>query len=362
MKRPTFSVLTGVLFACAAAFTATSAGAADPLADFYKDKQMRIVIHNAPGGGYDTYARLLARHITRHIPGSPTIVPTNMPGAGGIKAANYVYSQAPRDGTTLTMISQGLAMYQALELGDAMQADMRKFNWIGNMSNSNHVLVTWHTSNVKTLAEALAKPSIQGATGAGSVSAQFPAVYNSLLGTRFKIIYGYGPASDLDLAMERGEVDGRATRTWASYNATRPDWIEGRKLNYIFQVGLRKEPELQDVPLLLDLAKTEEERVIYRIISSVAAFGRPVATTPDVPKERVAALRAAFDAALKDREFITESTKIKAEIGAMSGAEVDEVVESIVGAPKAMLDRLKIAMELKDAEKWANAKEGAGNE
>lgn len=351
------------LFVCTAALTlAAHSAAADPIADFYKDKQMRIVIHNAPGGGYDTYARLLARHITRHIPGEPTILPNNMPGGGGIKAANYVYSQAQRDGTTLTMISQGLAMYQALELGDAMQADMRQFNWIGNMSNSNHVLVTWHTSTVKTLADALSKPSIQGATGAGSVSAQFPAVYNSLLGTKFKIIYGYGPASDLDLAMERGEVDGRATRTWASYNATRPDWVEGKKLNYIFQVGLRKEPDLPDVPLLLDLAKTEEERVIFRIISSTAAFGRPVATTPGVPRDRVAALRTAFDATLKDRAFIAESTKIKAEIGAMSGAEVDEVVASIVGAPKPMLDRLKVAMELKDAEKWANAKEGAGGD
>ena len=351
------------LFALAA-FLALSpvCAAADPVAEFYKDKQMRIVIHNLPGGGYDTYARLLARHITRHIPGNPTIVPNNMPGGGGIKAANFVYSQAPRDGTTLTMISQGLAMYQALELGDAMQADMRRFNWIGNMSNSNHVLVTWHTSAVKTLADALAKPSIQGATGAGSVSAQFPAVYNSLLGTKFKIIYGYGPASDLDLAMERGEVDGRATRTWASYVATRPDWVEGKKLNYIFQVGLRKEPDLPDVPLLLDLAKNEEERIIFRIISSTAAFGRPVATTPDVPKDRVAALRSAFDATLQDREFIAESSKIKAEIGPMSGAEVDEVVASIVGAPKPMLERLKVAMELKDAEKWAHAKEGAGND
>jgi tripartite-type tricarboxylate transporter receptor subunit TctC len=349
------------LCAFASAWVIANGGAtADPIADFYQGKQMRIVIHNLPGGGYDTYARLLARHITRHIPGNPTIVPNNMLGGGGIKAANFAYNQAPRDGTTLTMISQGLAMYQALELGDALQADLRKFNWIGNMSNSNHVVVTWHTSNVKTLADALSKPSIQGATGAGSVSAQFPAVYNSLLGTRFKIIYGYGPASDLDLAMERGEVDGRATRTWASYNATRPDWIEGKKLNYIFQVGLRKEPELQNVPLLLDLAKTDEERVIFRIISSVAAFGRPVATTPEVPRERVAALRSAFDATLKDPAFIEESSKIKAEIGAMSGAEVNEVVASIVGAPKPMLDRLKKAMELKDAEKWANAKEGAG--
>lgn len=353
----------GHLLASAAAWAAlATSAAADPIAEFYKDKQMRIVIHNAPGGGYDTYARLLARHITRHIPGEPTILPNNMPGGGGIKAANYVYSQAPRDGTTLTMISQGLAMYQGLELGDAMTADMRQFNWIGNMSNSNHVLVTWHSSPVKTLADALSKPSIQGATGAGSVSAQFPAVYNSLLGAKFKIIYGYGPASDLDLAMERGEVDGRATRTWASYNATRPDWIDGKKLNFIFQVGLRKEPELPDVPLLLDLAKTEEERIIFRIISSTAAFGRPVATTPDVPMDRVGALRTAFDSTLKDSVFIAESTKIKAEIGAMSGAEVDEVVASIVGAPKPMLERLKVAMELKDAEKWAHAKEGAGND
>ena len=356
--------LTNHLWAWIAALTGLAAhgAAADPIAEFYKDKQMRIVIHNAPGGGYDTYARLLARHITRHIPGEPTILPNNMPGGGGIKAANFVYSQAPRDGTTLTMISQGLAMYQALELGDAMTADMRKFNWIGNMSNSNHLLVTWHTSSVKTLADALAKPSIQGSTGAGSVSAQFPAVYNSLLGTKFKIIYGYGPASDLDLAMERGEVDGRATRTWASYNATRPDWIDGKKLNFIFQVGLRKESDLPDVPLLLDLAKSEEERIIFRIISSTAAFGRPVATTPEVPRERVAALRAAFDATLKDSVFIAEATKIKAEIGAMSGSEVDDVVASIVGAPKAMLDRLKVAMELKDAEKWAHAQEGAGGD
>jgi tripartite-type tricarboxylate transporter receptor subunit TctC len=333
--------------------------AADPLADFYRDKQMRLLVHTTPGGGYDAYARLMARHIVNHIPGSPTIVVQNMPGGGGLRQANHVGNTAPKDGTTLALISQGLPLLQ-IAGGEAdntkLEVDFLTFHWIGNLSDSNQILVTWHTSPVKTFADALTTPEMLGASGVGSISVQLPSVVNHILGTKFKIITGYPAGNEMNLAMERGEINGRTANTLASYKATHPHFITEKKFNYIFQTGLAKEPELPDVPLLTDLATNDLDRGVLQVMTNISEFGRPVATTPGVPQDRVAALRQAFQAMLKDRPFIDEAEKSHMEIGDMNGEQVEKLVAEIINAPKPVVERLVKAMELpKDATQRSKA-------
>jgi tripartite-type tricarboxylate transporter receptor subunit TctC len=322
-----------------------SAARADAVADFYKGKQMRFIIRSDPGGSYDLYSRMIGRYIVKYIPGHPTMLPVNMPGGGGLLAINHIAQVAPKDGTILTIPSLGLPMYQAIDFfGDKLKADMGAFNWVGNVTDSNPVLVTWHASKVKTLDDAKKYVAFLGTTGAGSISAQLPAVYNNLLGTKFKVIYGYG--GDDAIAMERGEVDGRATNTWSSYKSTRPDWVQGNKLNYLLQIGLKKEPELPNVPLLMDLATNDEQKQIFSFFSTVVAITRPVATSPDVPADRVAALRKAFMETMKDKEFLDDAAKQQADVSPMSGEEVQRLIQQLLNTPKPLLEKVKAAMTL----------------
>jgi tripartite-type tricarboxylate transporter receptor subunit TctC len=318
---------------------------AQSVAEFYAGKQIRMIIRSEAGGGYDTYARLLGRHIGSHVPGQPSVVAVNMPGAGGLKAANYVANVAPKDGTILTITSQGLPMYQVLD-GNNLQGDMRTFNWIGNMSSSNQILVTWHTAPVKTIEDARKSKSVIAATSGGSIEVQLPTAYNYLLGTKFEIIQGYNSGTEINLAMERGEVEGRGTNPWASYKSTKPDWVADEKLNYIIQVGLKKEDDLPQVPLLTELVKGDlEKEDIARFLTLNVMVGRPFATTPGVPKDRVAALRKAYDDTILDAGFEADATKLRAEVNSMSGEELQSIIEQIVNTPKPLLEKVKLAIE-----------------
>jgi tripartite-type tricarboxylate transporter receptor subunit TctC len=328
------------------ALTGVAASAqADSVAAFYKGKQMEMVIRSKPGGSYDMYARLLARHMSKHIPGNPNILPINMPGGGGIKAVNYVANIAPKDGTVLTILGVGMPMFQALSLGDNLRADLRELGWIGNLSDSNSVLVTWHTSPVKTLEDAKERESKIGGTGAGSFSVQLPTFYNNALGTKFNIIKGYAGAGAINLAMERGEVDGRGSNPWASYVASSPDYVRDKKLNVIVQVGLKREKDLPDVPLLLDLATNPEEQAMFEFVSKGVVGGRPIATTPGVPAERVEALRAAFEATLKDPEFQADAKTQNLIISSMTGKEMEQIIDDVINAPQEIRAKVKAAFE-----------------
>src|SRR5215207_4940241 len=253
---------------------------ADPVADFYAGKQIRFIIRSGVGGSYDQYSRLLARHIGKHIPGNPTLLPVNMPGGGGIRSANYVAKIAPQDGTILTMVSQGLPVDQALGLNTSFQADLRDFAWIGNVSSSNQILFTWHTSPAKTLDHLMTRETVIGSSQAGSISVQMPAVLNNIVGTKIKIVFGYPDGRDINLAMERGEVEGRATNPWASYLSTDPHYIEKKLIVPIIQMGLVKDPDLPGVPLMRDLARDAAGRDILEFMSKAVTVGRPIATTP----------------------------------------------------------------------------------
>lgn len=331
-----------------AACAAPAPSFADPVADFYAGKQMRFVIRTPPGGDYDQLSRLLARHIGRHIPGKPSVTPQNMPGGGGIVAANYIGLVGPRDGTLLTMVSQGLPVDQALGLNPSLKTDLREFNWLGNMANSNQILAVWHTSPTMSLDDARKRVTTIGSTGAGSMSVQLPAFYNNILGTKFRIVVGYPGGQHIDMAMEQGELEGRGTNTYTGYMASKPHYLKDKLLRPLIQVGIEPEPELGAVPLLKDLPLSPDDKAVAEYMSKAVSVGRPVATTPGVPADRVAALRRAFDLALEDPEFKDEAEKSNAEIRAMSAEVLTRIVKELIEAPEAVRARVRLALQPKD--------------
>jgi tripartite-type tricarboxylate transporter receptor subunit TctC len=342
-------VATQALFAAAVLSTlgivaAEDAHAQQSVADFYRGKQMKFIIRSEPGGCYDLYSRLIGAHIVRHIPGNPTIVPQNMPGAGGLQAANYVGDLAPRDGTVLTMVSQALPMDQSLGFTPQFKADLSKFGWIGNLGDSNLLTYVWHTSPTKTMNDAKTHETTLGGSGAGSVTTWLPLVFNNVLGTKFKVINGYKGANDVRLAMERGEVEGYAANPWNSLLSANPELVKDRKLTFLVQIGMAKEKDLQDVPLLPDLASNDEQRAILDFISKAFAVGRPIATTPGVPPERLAALRKAFNDTVVDPVFIEAAAKIGAEIKPVYGDELQSLMDDIMNAPQSTKDKVKAVM------------------
>jgi tripartite-type tricarboxylate transporter receptor subunit TctC len=306
--------------------------------DFYRGRQLEMVIGYSPGGTYDLYARLVARFLGNYIPGKPTIVPRNMPGAGSRAATKWVYSVAPKDGTVLATADQSLAVEQAM--GDKqLDLDTTKLIYIGNPNADNNTTATWYTSGIKTIDDAKKKQVVMGATG-GSTSSQYPKAMNALIGTKFKIVIGYPGGNDVNLAMEKGEVDGRGSNAWGAWKATRSDWLRDKKINILVQIGLTKAPDLPDVPLLIDLAANDEDRAIFKLLSASSTIGRPVFTSPGVPPERVKALRDAFNAMVKDPVFLAEAEKEHFEINPVAGGDMQKIVEDIVATPKPIADRL----------------------
>jgi tripartite-type tricarboxylate transporter receptor subunit TctC len=321
---------------------------ADAVADFYRGKQIRVIVRTLPATDYDAYSRLIARFMGKYIPGNPSMVVVNMTGGGGIIAANYMAEVAPRDGTVIGIVSQGLAADQALGQSPQLKANLREFNWIANVVFSNQLLVTWHTSETKTLEQAKQRISTIGTTGAGSASVQYPLFYNSLLGTKFKIITGYRSGAEIDLAMERGEVEGRGTNPYSSYMATHPDWIPQKKLNLLVQAGVEKEPELPNVPLILDLPVPAKDKPLLEFMARSSTVGRPLATTPGVPADRVAALRRAFDAAVRDPEFIAAAAKEKLVVRPQSADKIAEIIFGLLDTKPDVRERMKAALASKD--------------
>jgi tripartite-type tricarboxylate transporter receptor subunit TctC len=337
MQRPALAFLALLAIGPTAALSQQS------VEDFYRGKKIDLIIGYSPGGTYDLYARLVARHLGNYLPGKPVIVPRNMPGAGSRAAANWVYNIAPKDGTVLATADQSLSLQQAV--GDKrITFDTRKFIYIGNPNIENNTTATWYTSGIKTLEDAKKREVTMGATG-GSTSSQYPKAMNALLGTKFKIILGYPGGNDINLAMERGEVDGRGSNSWTSWKTTRPDWIAEKKINILVQIGLKKAPDLPDVPLLMDLGKNDEDRQLLRLLSASTNVGRPVFTTPDVPAERVAALRKAFDTMVHDPAFLAEAKREKFDVDPASGEELQKIVAEIVAAPMAQGERLRQIIE-----------------
>jgi tripartite-type tricarboxylate transporter receptor subunit TctC len=312
---------------------------ADPVADFYHGKTLTVVIGTSAGNDYDFRGRLLARYLGRHIPGEPTIVPQNMPGAGGIKAVNYLASIAPHDGTVLHMIMSNMMSAQAIG-AQGVQFDTRKFYWIGNTTSTPNVMVAWYKSGVTSIEQVKTRELIVGAPPA-TAGVIYATASNGVLGTKFKLVTGYPGGNEVNLAMERGEVDGRASNSWASWKSTRPEWVKDKRIVVLVQVGLKRDPDLKDVPLLLELAGNDTDRQVLTFLSADTAIARALVTTPDTPPERVAALRRAFDATVRDPDFLAEAEKSQMDIVPMTGEDAQKIADGIVNTPPAVLARAK---------------------
>jgi tripartite-type tricarboxylate transporter receptor subunit TctC len=305
-----------------------SPAAAQPAADFYRSKTLTLIVGYSVGGGYDTYARVLARHMARHLPGNPSIIVQNMPGAGSLRAANYLYAVAPKDGSVFGIFSRGMAM-EPLIGSSATQYDSRKFTWLGSATNEVSVCAIWHTSAVKNWGDMLAKPFTVGGEGSGSDPDIFSAMLRNAFGVKVKTVSGYPGSNEVALAMERGEVDGRCGWSWSSMKATRADWLAGKKVNVVVQLSLNKSPELTHVPIVTEFATTERQRQILQLILSRQVMGRPFAAPPGVPDDRKQALRAAFDATMADAEFRADVTSRGLEVNPVSGIEVDRLMAQL---------------------------------
>lgn len=302
-------------------------------ADFYKDRSVDVYIGYSSGGGYDVYARILARHMGKHMPGNPTLVPKNMPGAGSLTLANWLYNVGPKDGTAFGIIGRGTA-FDPLLGNTKARFDAARFNWIGSMNDEVSVCVSWRTSGVTTLEQTMQKELVVGGTGPAADTDQFPKVLNATLGTKFKIVTGYPGGNDINLAMERGEVQGRCGWSWSSVIATHRTWYDEKQINVFLQLALGKHPDLPNVPLVTDFAKTEEQKSIFQLVFARQVMGRPFLAPPGVPPDRVEVLRRAFMATMKDKDFLAEADKAKLEITPVAGEAVQDLVAEVNRTPK----------------------------
>jgi tripartite-type tricarboxylate transporter receptor subunit TctC len=310
---------------------------AQSVEDFYKGKSISLSIGFDTGGGYDIYARLLSRHMGKHIPGRPAIVTQNMPGAGSLRAAQHLFSLAPKDGTALGTFGRQMGI--APLLGTSAQYDGTKFTWIGSITNEVSTCVSWHTAAVKTWGDMLEKPITLGGDGPGADPDVFALLYRNVFDAKIKLVSGYHGTTPIILAMERGEVDGLCGYSWSTIRSKHQPWLRERKINILVQAGLKKDAEIADVPLVLDMAKSEEQRQILKLILTSQETARPFAAPPGVPADRAAALRAAFDATMKDPEFLAEAGKLNLDINPLSGTAITSLLTELYGMPKGVIDK-----------------------
>lgn len=306
---------------------------------FYKGKELTIYVAFSAGGGYDTYARLLSRHIASHLVGNPTTVVQNMPGAGGLKLTNYLYNIAPKDGSAIGIIEPGSSFEPLYGNADA-KFDATKFTWIGGINSEISTCQAWHTSPVKSFDDALKSEMIVGGTGSNDGNVIYPRVLNNVFGTKFKLIAGYTGTNDIMMAMERGEVHGICGLFWSSILARNAKWLNEGKIIPLVQLGLEKHPKFPNVPLALDMAKTEEERQILEFTFASTKMGRPFVGPPGLPDERASTLRSAFASTMKDEKFLAEAKKLKIEVSPTAGEQLSTIIARIYKTPKASIDRM----------------------
>jgi tripartite-type tricarboxylate transporter receptor subunit TctC len=310
---------------------------AQSVADFYKGKNINLVIGFEAGGGYDIYGRLLARHMASHIPGHPTIVVQNLPGAGSQRAAQYIYSTAPKDGTAIGTFGRQMGI--APLLTSSAQFDGTKFTWLGSITNEVSTCVAWHTATVKRWDDVLTKQIIMGGDGPGADPDVFALLYKNVFGAKIELVSGYHGTSPIILAMERGEVDGLCGYSWSTIKSKNKAWLDDKKINILIQAALKKEPDLPDVPLALDLAKTEEQRQILKLLLTSQETARPFAAPPGIPADRKAALIAAFEQTMTDPEFLAEAKKLNLDVNPMSATTFHELMAELYATPKPVLEK-----------------------
>ena len=320
-----------------------SIAAADPVADFYRGKTITISVGFTAGGGYDMHARLLARHLGKHVPGAPAIVVKNAPGAAGLNLVNTLYNTAPRDGTELATFDRAIPLDPLLD-GSKARFDALKLGWIGSTDRDASTCLSWHTARVRSLDDLMTHELIVGATGSVGDAVSFPRILNATLGTRFRVITGYPGSSEALMAMERGETQGFCSMGYATLAVMRPHWLRDGKVNIFVQLALRKSTDLPHVPLALDLARTDADRQALELIVSPNELARPFAAPPALPPERRAALRRAFDATVNDPEYRAEAAQRGIHTHLVGGAEVEDILRRVYAMPPEIVARVREAV------------------
>ena len=302
-------------------------------------KRINLIISFGAGGTYGIYGRLVADHISRHLPGSPTVIVQHMPGAGGIVATNHLYNLAPKDGTTAAMLLKDIALTQIIS-PDTVRYDSRKFNWVGSVNQYYSVIMTWSASGANSIEAARKREVIMASSGVGHQGTVLAQAMNEILGTRFRSITGYDNAGAMHMAMEQGEVHGRIG-SWESIKTGRANWLKDKKVDLIVQSGFTKTSDLPDVPLLLDLVKDSSDRAVLELIDSGSIVGWAVTLPPDVPAARVAAWRTAFDAMIKDPVFLAAASKMKVDVDSKSGSEVASLLDRVLASKPEVFERTR---------------------
>jgi tripartite-type tricarboxylate transporter receptor subunit TctC len=316
---------------------------AQSVEEFYRGKTINLIIGYSVGGGYDLYGRLLSRHIGKHIPGHPSIVAQNMTGAGSLRAAQYIYSVAPKDGTTFGTFGRTIATTPLLTPA-AAQFDGTKFTWLGSITNEVSACVTWQNSPVKTWKDVLTKEVTMGGEGPGADPDVYTLLYDNVFGAKMKLVTGYHGTNDITLAMERGEVDGVCGLSWSTIKARHMQAMKEKKINILVQAALRKQPELADIPLASELTQDPEKLQILKIFLAMQETARPFAAPPGIPADRKAALIAAFDATMKDPEFLAEAQKLSADVNPLNAKAVGDILAELYATPKAILEKAAAAI------------------
>lgn len=312
------------------------AAAAAGVEDFYKGRNITLIVGYSAGGGYDAYARLLARHFGKHVPGNPSIIPEQMTGAGSLRAANHIYSVAPKDGSVFGTFSRSMGISPLI---DKATFDSREFTWLGSVTDDNTICVTSQSSPIKNWNDFVTKPSKFGGEGAGADPDIWALLYKNVFGAKTDLVSGYPGTNDIVLAMERSEVDGLCGLSWSTIKTQHAGWLSSRSVNIIVQAALKREPAIADVPLASDLAKTPEELAIIKLMLVSQAMARPFAAPPDIPDDRKAALLKAFDLTMTDADFLAEAQKLDFDVRPVSAATIDAMLADVYTTPKDVIAR-----------------------
>jgi tripartite-type tricarboxylate transporter receptor subunit TctC len=335
--RPVFRTvaLAALLLGCARCWAAD-----DSNASFYANRPVTIYVGFGPGGSASLYAQALSHHLGRFLPGNPTMTVQHMPGAGGLTVMNYIANTAPRDGTAFA-ITDRTSAFEPLMGNINAKFDGRELNWLGTANVENTTCISWYTSPVRTLQDAMTQELVIGGTGSNATEVIFPKAINELIGTKFRSIIGYAGSNEMDLAMERGELQGNCGLGWTLIKNRHPDWLANKKINILFQMAMEKHPDLPDVPLITDYAKTPDDRKIFEFLFAPQKMGRPFFAPPGVPADRVTALRDAFSRTLQDPQFLAEAARLGLEVQLVAGADVQQIVESLYATPPELLARVR---------------------
>lgn len=325
------------------ALTLSGGAVAQSVEDFYKGKQLQVVIYTPGGSTYDMYARFLMQFMGRHIPGNPTFIPRNMPGAGGIAATQFLHRIAPKDGSVFGTVARNIPFEPLLGKPEA-DFDPLSFTWLGSMNRERSIALSWHTSKVKTLKDLQNIELLVPGTGAGADSEVMPLAFNALFGTRFKIVRGYKSTSDASLAVERGEIDGIAYWSWSAVQSSHKRWLDEKKVNVLFHTGPETDPEIK-APSIRALVRSDVERAALEFILAREALGRPFLAPPGVPDDRAKALKAAFNATMQDKNFLAEAQKRNIEVDLVTGDEVVGLLKQAAASPPQVIERVKKALD-----------------